>query len=70
MCTRCEEREIDCLYDVAEGPTREQHFKNQLAAKTHEYDNVMIFVNALRYGSDQQASTLLAKLRLGDDVEE
>ena len=60
-----------CQYDVAEGVSRAERMKllkrDSMSGRVEELERI---VNYLRSSSDLQASTALARLRLGERVEE
>lgn len=70
-CTRCMNNDLCCHYDVAEGVSRSERIKlirrDEMTSKLDELERV---VNVLRSGSDDQASNILARLRLGERVED
>ena len=70
-CTRCRDNDLACQYDVAEGVSRAERMKllkrDSMSSRVEEMERVM---NVLRSGSDIQASTLLARLRLGERMED
>ncbi|CBX99014.1 hypothetical protein LEMA_P082530.1 [Plenodomus lingam JN3] len=70
-CNRCRDNEVVCQYDVAEGVSRAERMKllkrDSMTGRMEELERI---VNFLRSGSDLQASTVLARLRLGERVEE
>ncbi len=63
--------DLPCRYDVPEGVSRAERMKlmkrDGLANRLEELERI---VNVLRSGSDHQASNVLARLRLGDRVED
>lgn len=69
-CTRCRDNDLACQYDVAEGVSRAERMKllkrESMSGRIEELERVM---NTLRSGSDIEASTLLARLRLGERME-
>jgi len=71
ICNRCRENDITCQYDVPEGVSRAERMKllkrESTSGRVEELERVM---SALRTGSDIEASTLLARLRLGERVDE
>lgn len=71
ICNRCRENDITCQYDVPEGVSRAERMKllkrESTSGRIEELERVM---SALRTGSDIEASTLLARLRLGERVDE
>ncbi|KAJ4983975.1 bZIP transcription factor [Stagonosporopsis vannaccii] len=70
-CTRCRDNDLACQYDVAEGVSRAERMKllkrESMSSRVEELERVM---NVLRSGSDIEASTLLARLRLGERVDD
>jgi hypothetical protein len=70
-CIRCQTNDFACQYDVAEGVSRAERMKilkrDTLARKVEELERIIDF---LRSKSDNEATTVLAKLRLGDRVED
>ena len=46
-----------------------QNLQQQLGAKTEDYDRLMNLFNALSERSDHEATTLLARIRLGEPVQ-
>ncbi|KAH8711893.1 hypothetical protein GQ44DRAFT_730955 [Phaeosphaeriaceae sp. PMI808] len=71
QCTRCGELHQPCQYDVPEGVTRSERMKllrrESVINRAEELEHV---IRALRTGSDEQASAILARLRIGDQVHE
>lgn len=69
-CTRCRDNDLACQYDVAEGVSRAERMKllkrESMSSRVEELERVM---NVLRSGSDIEASTLLARLRLGERMD-
>ncbi|KAH6629089.1 hypothetical protein C7974DRAFT_180923 [Boeremia exigua] len=69
-CTRCTDGDLICQYDVAEGVSRAERMKllkrEGMSSRFEEVERVM---SVLRSGSDIEASTLLARLRLGERVD-
>lgn len=70
-CNRCSDSDLPCQYDVAEGVSRAERMKllkrDGISSRVEELDRV---IYALRSGSDFHASTILARLRLGERVED
>ncbi|KAL6710145.1 hypothetical protein ACN47E_009936 [Coniothyrium glycines] len=70
-CTRCHTNDLPCQYDVAEGVSRAERMKllkkDTLARKVEGLERIIDF---LRSRSDNEATTVLARLRLGDRVED
>lgn len=69
-CTRCIDNDLACQYDVAEGVSRAERMKllkrESMSSRVEELERVM---SVLRSGSDIEASTLLARLRLGERMD-
>ncbi|KAF1850324.1 uncharacterized protein K460DRAFT_382075 [Cucurbitaria berberidis CBS 394.84] len=70
-CIRCKDNELPCQYDVPEGVSRAERMKllkrDSVSGRLNELERI---VASLRSGSDSQASTILARLRLGERVED
>ncbi|KAF2123537.1 hypothetical protein P153DRAFT_380035 [Dothidotthia symphoricarpi CBS 119687] len=70
VCTRCRDGNLHCHFDVPEGVSRAERMKilkrDGMSGRAEDMERI---VNALRSGTDMQASTLLARLRLGERVE-
>jgi hypothetical protein len=57
------------MYDVVEGATRTEDLKQKVSSLSFRVRNLELFVNKLRYSTDNEASAILAQLRLGDTVD-
>ena len=58
------------MYDVPqEGMTRMQSLQSQLTTLSDEHKKLKDLFEALRRGNDQESTTLLAKLRMGDSID-
>jgi hypothetical protein len=68
-CSACQTRALSCTYDVVEGATRTEDLKQKVASLSLRVQNLELFVNKLRYSTDNEASAILAQLRLGDTVD-
>ncbi|KAK4903728.1 hypothetical protein LTR49_026694 [Elasticomyces elasticus] len=69
-CTRCMPKHDNCVYDVeGEGVTRMQAMQQKLSAKELELDRLKLVVKSLRDGTDNDAAAILARLRLGDNLD-
>jgi hypothetical protein len=70
-CTRCKDNDLICQYDVPEGVSRAERMKllkrDSMSSRVDEMERVIHF---LRSGSDIEASTILARLRLGQRIED
>lgn len=70
-CTRCEKYTTECTYDVAqEGLTRMQNLQQQLDNKTIDHERLQEILRAMEEGTDQEATALLARLRLSLGVDD
>ena len=47
-----------------------QSLQSQLGAMSDEYEKLKQLFEALRHGNDQESTTLLAKLRMGDSIDD
>jgi len=68
-CSACQTRGLSCTYDVVEGATRTEDLKQKVSSLSVRVRNLELFVNKLRYSTDNEASAILAQLRLGDTVD-
>jgi hypothetical protein len=59
-----------CSYEVAEGMTRSQDLKFKVREATERGDRLDRLVGAMRRGTDQQSSELLARLRVGATLDD
>jgi hypothetical protein len=68
---RCSELDLPCRFDVAEGVSRAERMKllkrESVSGKAEEMERV---IRALRTSSDDHASVILARLRIGDRLED
>jgi hypothetical protein len=69
QCSACQTRGLSCTYDVVEGATRTEDLKQKVSSLSLRVRNLELFVNKLRYSTDNEASAILAQLRLGDTVD-
>jgi hypothetical protein len=61
---------VECSYEVADGMTRSEDLKLKVREATERGDRLDQLVDAMRQGSDQQSSELLARLRVGATIED
>lgn len=61
---------MGCSYEVADGMTRSEDLKSKVREVTERGDRLDQLVDAMRQGTDQQSSELLARLRVGATVED
>ena len=60
--------QLSCQYDVRQGVSRSERFRLQRQRQISVTSNLASLVDALRSSNDSEATTLLARLRLGDAV--
>lgn len=70
ICRSCKHRDLECQWQTPEGLTRSEGLKRELRSVTSRTDDLEMLVGGMRAGSDEEATTLLAMLRLGDSLEE
>lgn len=70
VCRFCSDRNLKCSWDIGEGLTKNADLKRKLQEANKRSDDLDILVNAMRSGSDQTSSMLLARLRIGDSLEQ
>jgi hypothetical protein len=61
---------MKCSYEVADGMTRSEDLKLKVREATERGDRLDQLVGAMRHGTDQQSSELLARLRVGATVDD
>jgi hypothetical protein len=69
VCHFCNDRNLECSWNVGEGLTRTADLKRKLLEANRLSDDLGELVEAMRSGTDQTSSMLLAKLRSGDSLE-
>lgn len=69
-CLFCSERDLVCLWENSDGMTRTADLKQNLQDATARSDDLDMLVDAMRNGTNEVSTMLLAKLRLGASVEE
>ncbi|KAF2764676.1 hypothetical protein EJ03DRAFT_18075 [Teratosphaeria nubilosa] len=68
-CVRCKRTGATCTYDVAqEGITKMQSLQQKLDDSNTTLDLVMTVIAKLQSSSDVEASNILARLRLGENI--
>lgn len=70
VCSFCNARGLECSWDVLDGLTSYQDLQRKVREAETSLDNLCAFVEALKTADNQTSTMLLAKLRLGDSVEE
>lgn len=61
---------MECSYEVADGMTRTEDLKSKVREATERGDRLEQLVGAMRRGTDQESSRLLARLRVGATVDD
>jgi hypothetical protein len=69
VCRFCSDRNLECSWDVSDGLTRTADLKRKLLEANGRVADLGELVDAMRSGTDQTSSMLLAKLRLGESLE-
>jgi hypothetical protein len=64
-CRPCSNRDIGCSWDIDDGLTRTAGLKKQLREAVGRSEDLSALVEAMRRGTDETSSMLLAKLRIG-----
>jgi hypothetical protein len=67
-CTSCTEKQLQCSYDVAEGATRSSDLKRKLRESSGRTQALGRVLAVMREGSDDQATEVFAKLRMGESL--
>lgn len=69
-CEFCGDRGLECSWEIGDGLTRNADLRQRLTdANSHSVD-INMLVHDMRTNTDAVATTLLAKLRLGDSIED
>ncbi|KAF2461459.1 hypothetical protein BDY21DRAFT_268283, partial [Lineolata rhizophorae] len=69
VCSPCERRREDCLYEADNGLTRTQTLKRKAEALTETNQGLKAVVTTLRSGSDVEAVEILRRIRQTEDVD-
>jgi hypothetical protein len=70
ICGFCSDRGLDCSWEIGDGLTRNADLRQRLVEANSYTVDINMLVNEMRTNSDAIATTLLAKLRLGDSIED
>jgi hypothetical protein len=70
VCRFCSDRNLECSWDIGDGLTRTADLKQKLQEANLKSEELSDLVSAMRTGTDQTSSMLLARLRLGCSMEE
>ncbi|KAL1590819.1 hypothetical protein WHR41_00402 [Cladosporium halotolerans] len=69
-CRSCRERHQTCEWNVEEGVTRMEDLKRKLKEATEQPQDLNRLIEAMRSGSDNESSMLLARLRVGHSIDD
>jgi hypothetical protein len=69
-CRYCRDCNFDCIWEASEGLTRTEDLRQQLQSVVANLNNLEAVVGKMRNGTDQEATMVLARLRLGAPIEE
>ena len=70
VCRFCSDRNLECSWDIGDGLTRTADLKRKLQEATGRSEDLDTLVDAMRYGTDDVSTMLLARLRLGESIED
>ena len=70
VCGFCNERGLECSWEIGDGLTRNADLRQRLAEANDHAIDINMLVHDMRTNSDAVATTLLAKLRLGDSIQD
>lgn len=70
VCRFCSDRNLECSWDIGDGLTRTADLKRKLQEAIGRSDDLDTLVDAMRQGSDEVSTMLLAKLRCGFTIED
>jgi hypothetical protein len=70
VCRFCSDRNLECSWDIGDGLTRTADLKRKLQEATGRSGDLDTLVDAMRYGTDEVSTMLLARLRLGESIED
>lgn len=68
VCGFCNERGLECFWEIGDGLTRNADLRQKLADANDHAIDINMLVHDMRTNTDAVATTLLAKLRLGDSI--
>jgi len=70
VCRFCSDRNLECSWDIGDGLTRTADLKRKLQEATGRSEDLDTLVDAMRHGTDDVSTMLLARLRLGESIED
>lgn len=62
-CDRCVGDRITCAYDLEEGIPRQHQLRSS-------FEKIQVVMQVLQHGTDQEATMMLARLRLGETIDD
>lgn len=68
-CSYCHRRNLECQYDVRIGSSRRAELEQKLNEATSRSWELGIILHALRTGTDEESTMLLARLRMGESLD-
>lgn len=69
VCSVCENKRTECLYDTEANTTRVASLKRKYSAVTGQVENLNFLLNYLKQGSEAEAAELVRRIRASDDVD-
>lgn len=69
-CKTCVDKGYTCSYDVADGKTRSEDLKFKIQEAEEREAKLMQLLSAMKHGTKEQSSSLLARLRMGASLED
>lgn len=69
VCRFCSDRNLECSWDIGDGLTRTADLKRKLLQANERSDDLDELIGAMRHGTDQTSTMVLARLRMGDTLE-
>ena len=70
VCEYCRERGLDCSWEIGDGLTRNADLRQRLADANEHAIDINTLVHDMRTNTDAVGTTPLAKLRLGDSIQD
>jgi hypothetical protein len=70
VCRFCSDRNLECSWDIGDGLTRTADLKRKLQEATGRSEDLDTLIHAMRHGTDDVSTMLLARLRLGEPIED
>ena len=70
ICGFCSDRGLECSWEIGDGLTRNADLRRRLSDANANAVDINMLVHDMRTNTDAVATTLLAKLRLGDSIQD